>query len=95
MERNQELRLRQVAHELLRLLGRGGEPLAKALGNTDSLAALTFRFASMLVTDPEDRQRLLEARNPVERGELLVGHLGQFILELVGAEDGGEESGCH
>lgn len=85
LERERELRLRIVSHELIHLLGPGSDPLARLLSNTDTLGALTFRLASLIVSNPEERQYLLELRDPSERANRLVESFAHVILQLAGS----------
>ena len=89
-ERQKELRLRRVSHELIQLLGQGGESLARLLSNTDSLGALTHRLASLIVSDPVERQYLLETRSATSRADRLVESFAHIILQLAGAGKRGD-----
>ena len=92
LQRERELRLRRVSHELIQLLGQGGEPLAKLLSNTDSLGPLTYRLASLVVSDPAERQLLLETRTARSRADRLVENFAHIILQLAGAGKRGDEA---
>ena len=92
LQRERELRLRMVAHELIQLLGQGGEPLAKLLSNTASLGPLTYRLASLIVSDPAERQLLLETRTASERADRLVENFAHIILQLAGSGKRGDEA---
>jgi len=77
-------RLRTMLGELVRALGPAGKPMRKVLGAHDGLGALTHRTTAMLIPDPEARQRVLEARCPLARAEVLTERLGGLLLELIG-----------
>ena len=85
-----EERLRSVASELRQVLGHGGEPLGKVLMHSDGISPLTYRLSSLLLSEPEQRQAILELRDPKERCNRLVEHLGRLVLQLVGSKRLGE-----
>jgi hypothetical protein len=45
--------------------------------------------SAALVTDPEDRQRLLESGDPLERLELVIQHINRLVASLAGRSDPG------
>jgi len=90
LERARELRLRLVSHELIQLLGQGGESLTRLLSNTDSLGPLTHRLSSLIVSDPIERQQLLEMRNATQRADKLVESFAHIILQLAGSGKRGD-----
>ncbi|MSQ85021.1 MAG: hypothetical protein EXR77_19460 [Myxococcales bacterium] len=61
-------------------LGDKGAQLAQIIASTRKPILLTHRLGSALVSDPDDRQRLLENVNPLERIERINDIAGEALL---------------
>lgn len=69
------------ATSLVRELGPDGAALGKILGSTDDPGVLSNRLAAVLVTEPTERQRLLELVSPRLRCEAVAEQLAHRLLE--------------
>jgi len=75
-------RLVSVVRGLILKLGENGALLGSVLAATRKPTILTNRLAAALATDPADRQRLLEAADPVERADRLTDLAGDLLLRV-------------
>jgi uncharacterized protein len=63
-------------------LGEGGAPLRALVHSAGPTPGLTLALAAGLVRDPDQRQALLELRDPAIRLERLVGHIADLLIHL-------------
>ncbi len=73
-------RLMATLRTLVVKLGDKGAQLAQIIASTRKPLLLSHRLGSALVSDPEDRQRLLETTNPLVRIERINDLAGEALL---------------
>ena len=74
--------LNAITSEIARRLPSGGDTLAELARTQTSTGPLTDVLAQLLVTDPDDRQKLFETVDVAVRAEALVAYLGRVLAKL-------------
>ena len=75
-------RVCSLSNNLARELGDDGAALSKVMASTSDPGILSNRLAGMLVEEPLDRQRLLEATSPLIRCRAVEDHLVRYLLDI-------------
>jgi Lon protease-like protein len=72
----------QLCDRLADVLDEGGEQLRDLVKSQSCAADCADVLTAALVTDPDDRQALLEALDPADRLERAISHVGRLLCEL-------------
>jgi uncharacterized protein len=73
-----------MCDRLSRLIDEGGENLRELVRAVPSPAGCVDVLSAALVTDADERQKLLEMLDPVERLERLLGHVAVLVSRFSG-----------
>jgi Lon protease-like protein len=71
-----------LSDQLSLRLPSGGETLRNLSRSVTGPGALADVLAAALVTDPEERQRMLETLDVIERAHLIIDHVGLLLARL-------------
>ena len=76
------VQLVSLCDHLADVLDEGGDQLRELVSAQVCAAGCADVLTAALVTDPDDRQALLEALDPADRLERAVAHVGRLLCEL-------------
>jgi uncharacterized protein len=71
-----------LCDRLAEVLDEGGDQLRELIKSQPCAADCADVLTAALVTDPDDRQALLEALDPADRLERAITHVGRLLCEL-------------
>lgn len=71
-----------ICDQLAGILEQGGKELRALARSASSPGGCADLVSSALITDPDDRQRLLEMRDPLGRLERVIQYVGHIYMEL-------------
>jgi hypothetical protein len=77
-----------LCEDLAAQLEPGGESLHALARSASAPGRCADMVSAALVTDPGDRQRLLESDDPLERLELAIQHISRLVASLDGPDPG-------
>ncbi|HTJ43053.1 MAG TPA: LON peptidase substrate-binding domain-containing protein [Kofleriaceae bacterium] len=80
--RERYLQLVSLCDRLASVLDEGGDQLRELVRSQPCEASCADVLTAALVTDPDDRQTLLESLDPADRLERAIAHVGRLLCEL-------------
>jgi hypothetical protein len=80
-------RLVQLCDRLAEVIDQGGSQLRDLVRSFDDPGTCADAVAAALVMDPDCRQELLEACDPMLRLQRTLGHIGKMLCELAPCND--------